>query len=36
MDLDALGEQGRRLADEAEDPMVTELVTLIGQAREVA
>ena len=25
-DLDALGEQGRRLAGEAEDPMVTELV----------
>ncbi|MFI7448322.1 von Willebrand factor type A domain-containing protein [Nonomuraea sp. NPDC049714] len=36
MDLDALGEQGRRLASEAEDPMVTELVTLIDQAREAA
>lgn len=36
MDLHALGEQGRRLAAEAEDPMVTELVTLIDQAREVA
>ncbi len=36
MDLDALGEQGRQLANEAEDPMVAELVTLIDQAREVA
>ncbi|MGN9785563.1 YfbK domain-containing protein [Nonomuraea sp. ZG12] len=36
MDLDALGEQGRRLASEAEDPMVTELVTLIDQARAAA
>ena len=36
MDLDALGEQGRRLAGEAEDPMVTDLVTLIDQARKAA
>lgn len=36
MDLDALGEQGRRLAGEAEDPMVTDLVTLIDQARRAA
>ncbi|WP_336213734.1 vWA domain-containing protein [Nonomuraea sp. LPB2021202275-12-8] len=35
MDLGALGEQGERLSGEAEDPMVTELATLIGKSREV-
>lgn len=35
LDLPALGEQAQRLAGTAEDPMVTELATLITQARSV-
>ncbi|MEV0619097.1 von Willebrand factor type A domain-containing protein [Nonomuraea sp. NPDC050404] len=36
MDLSALGEHAGRLASASEDPMVSELVTLINQAKSVA